>query len=91
VFGELFVGCVMAWMIDRCKEEGEQLPFDSPPEAVKTVEFQIKANKLACKITSGSHCNRWRQSGCSPCQKVGGGEDYCNTTEEMIMSCGTNW
>jgi hypothetical protein len=56
-FKELFMGSILAGMIDGCGEKGEQFPLHSSPEAVKAVEFQIEAIELAHKITSGSRRN----------------------------------
>ncbi len=47
----------MAGMIDGHEEKGEQFPLHLSPKAVKAVKFQIEANEVACKITSGSHRN----------------------------------
>jgi len=53
-----FMGGVMTGVIDRGKEDGHHFSFDSSSMAVKTVEFQIKADESARKFTSG--CRRDR-------------------------------
>ncbi len=57
-FEELYMGSIVAGMIDGREEKGEQFPLHSSPKAVKAVKFQIEADELARKITSGSHRNR---------------------------------
>ena len=56
-FKELYMGSIVAGMIDGREEKGEQFPLHSSPEAVKAVKSQIEANESARKITSGSRRN----------------------------------
>ena len=51
-----FMGGVMTGVINRGKEDGHRFSFDLLSMAVKTVEFQIKADESARKFTSG--CRR---------------------------------
>jgi hypothetical protein len=57
IFKELFMGSIVAGMIDGREEKGEQFPLHLSPEAVKAVKSQIEANESARKITSGSRRN----------------------------------
>ncbi len=52
---ELFMGGIVAGMVDGCEEKGERFPFDFPFLTVKTVKFQIKSNESTCKNARGCH------------------------------------
>ncbi len=81
---ELFMRGIVTGMVDGCKEKGERSPFDSPPFAVKTVKFQIKADESTRKSTRGCRRDWWRWSRGPPRQIVSGWEDDCDTTEKVM-------